>query len=124
MIKGHSKRSTEISLKFSQNNFVSGLKIKKQLIKIAPCSQRLNRGARPKYPALEVEQLKTDRAKFLKELKEMEDDRSTLLNNSEKDVDSVTETNDLNDQAEFKNLLAKYYIETDFYEHAVKTLDV
>lgn len=59
MIKGHSKRSTEISLKFSQNNFVSGLKIKKQLIKIAPCSQRLNRGARPKYPALEVEQLKT-----------------------------------------------------------------
>ncbi|PKK65814.1 hypothetical protein RhiirC2_785609 [Rhizophagus irregularis] len=124
MKKGHSKRSTEISLKFSQNNFVSGLKIKKQLIKIAPCSQRLNRGARPKYPVLEVEQLKTDRAKFLKELKEMEDDRSTLLNNSEKEVDSVTETNDLNDQAEFKNLLAKYYIETDFYEHAVKTLDV
>ncbi|CAB4485289.1 uncharacterized protein OCT59_000475 [Rhizophagus irregularis] len=68
--------------------------------------------------------IKQDRAKFLKELKEMEDDRSTLLNNSEKDVDSVTETNDLNDQAEFKNLLAKYYIETDFYEHAVKTLDV
>lgn len=58
MKKGHSKRSTEISLKFSQNNFVSGLKIKKQLIKIAPYSQRLNRGARPKYPVLEDEQLK------------------------------------------------------------------
>ncbi|CAB4402307.1 unnamed protein product [Rhizophagus irregularis] len=68
--------------------------------------------------------IKQDRAKLLKELKEMEDDRSALLNNSEKKVDSVTETSDLNNKAEFKNLLAKYYIETDFYEHAVKTLDV
>lgn len=65
--------------------------------------------------------IKQDRAKLLKELKEVEDDRSALLNNSD---DSVTETSDLNNQAEFKNLLAKYYIETDFYEHAVKTLDV
>lgn len=68
--------------------------------------------------------IKQDRAKLLKELKKMEDDKGALLSNSEKEVDSVTETSDLNNQAEFKNLLAKYYVETNFYEHAVKTPDV
>uniref|UniRef100_U9UDS3 Uncharacterized protein n=1 Tax=Rhizophagus irregularis (strain DAOM 181602 / DAOM 197198 / MUCL 43194) TaxID=747089 RepID=U9UDS3_RHIID len=39
----------------------------------------------------------------------------------EKEVDIDTKTSNLSNQAEFKNLLTKYYVETDYYEHAVKT---
>ncbi|RGB40697.1 hypothetical protein C1646_687270, partial [Rhizophagus diaphanus] len=39
----------------------------------------------------------------------------------EKEVDIDTKMSILNNQAEFKNLLSKYYVETDYYEHAIKT---
>ncbi|GBC08697.1 hypothetical protein RclHR1_08310005 [Rhizophagus clarus] len=59
-----------------------------------------------------------DREKLLKEL-------SAKLNISKEKVnDSVTETSNLSNQTGFKNLLTKYYIETNFYDHAVKTPDV
>lgn len=64
-----------------------------------------------------------DRAKLLKELGKMKDDRSVKLNISEKE-EKFTEMSNLNNQTELKNLLAKYYVYMDFYEHAVKTLDV
>ncbi|GES85668.1 hypothetical protein GLOIN_2v1776852 [Rhizophagus clarus] len=67
---------------------------------------------------LEASVVTLDRAKLLEELKKTEDE------NSEKEIVNVTETINLSDQTEFKNLLAKYYVETGFYEHAVKTPDV
>ncbi|PKY29740.1 hypothetical protein RhiirB3_446477 [Rhizophagus irregularis] len=72
--------------------------------------------------------IKQDRAKFLKELEKMKDDRNTKLNISDEEeknvVVSATETSNLSNQTELKNLLAKYYIDMDFYEHAVKSPDV
>jgi hypothetical protein len=66
-----------------------------------------------------------DRAKLRKELDKMNDDRSAKLSNLEKGGnDSVTETNSLYNQSELKNLLAKYYVDMDFYEYAVNTPDV
>uniref|UniRef100_U9UUI5 Uncharacterized protein n=1 Tax=Rhizophagus irregularis (strain DAOM 181602 / DAOM 197198 / MUCL 43194) TaxID=747089 RepID=U9UUI5_RHIID len=40
----------------------------------------------------------------------------------EKEVDIDTKTSILSNQAEFKNLLSKYYVETDYYEHAVENI--
>ncbi|GBC08698.1 hypothetical protein RclHR1_08310006 [Rhizophagus clarus] len=60
-----------------------------------------------------------DREKLLKELGIFEGEKSANLNNSEEKFNgSITETSNL------KNLLSKYYIETNFYDHAVKTPDV
>ncbi|CAB4389299.1 unnamed protein product [Rhizophagus irregularis] len=64
-----------------------------------------------------------DRAKLLKELGKIKDDRSVKLNISKKE-ENFNEFSNLNNQTELKNLLAKYYVYMDFYEHAVKTLDV
>ncbi|GBC07454.1 hypothetical protein RclHR1_07480014 [Rhizophagus clarus] len=68
--------------------------------------------------------IKQDRAKLLKELEKMNADRNAKINTLEKEVDSATETNNLNDKDILKNLLAKYYVNMEFYEHAVKSLDV
>ncbi|CAB4398904.1 unnamed protein product [Rhizophagus irregularis] len=68
-----------------------------------------------------------DRKKLFEELEKINGERSTKLNISkeeEKGSDSVTKTSKISNQTEFKNLLAKYYVETDFYEHAVETPDV
>ncbi|CAB5364401.1 unnamed protein product [Rhizophagus irregularis] len=65
--------------------------------------------------------------KLFEELEKINGERSTKLNISkeeEKGSDSVTKTSKISNQTEFKNLLAKYYVETDFYEHAVETPDV
>ncbi|RGB40032.1 hypothetical protein C1646_739834 [Rhizophagus diaphanus] len=64
-----------------------------------------------------------DREKLLKELGKIKDDRKVKLNISKKEG-NFNEFNNLNNQTELKNLLAKYYVHMDFYEHAVKTLDV
>jgi hypothetical protein len=63
-----------------------------------------------------------DRAKLLKELKKMRDDRSVELSNTEKEVDIVTEKNNLSNQDELKNLLAKYYVYMDFYENDIQDI--
>lgn len=71
--------------------------------------------------------IKQYRKKLFEELEKINGERSTKLNISkeeEKGSDSVTKTNKISNQTEFKNLLAKYYVETDFYEHAVETPDV
>lgn len=71
--------------------------------------------------------IKQDRKKLFEELEKINGERSTKLNISkeeEKGSDSVTKTSKISNQTEFKNLLAKYYVETDFYEHAVETPDV
>ncbi|PKC58179.1 hypothetical protein RhiirA1_541220 [Rhizophagus irregularis] len=68
-----------------------------------------------------------DRKKLFEELEKINGERSTKLNISkeeEKGSDSVTKTSKISNQTEFKNLLAKYYVETDFYEHSVETPDV
>ncbi|CAB5181181.1 unnamed protein product [Rhizophagus irregularis] len=67
-----------------------------------------------------------DRAKLRKELDRMKNERSSKLSNLEKgEEDNTTETDGLSNQsAELRNLLAKYYVDMDFYEHAVKTPDV
>lgn len=67
--------------------------------------------------------IKQDRTKLLKELEKMKGDGNVELSTLEKEVKEVdidTKTSNLSNQAEFKNLLAKYYVETDYYEHAVK----
>ncbi|CAB5373297.1 unnamed protein product [Rhizophagus irregularis] len=67
-----------------------------------------------------------DKAKLRKELDKMKNDRSSKLSNLEKgEEDNTIETNSLSNQStELRNLLAKYYVDMDFYEHAVKTPDV
>ncbi|PKY31788.1 uncharacterized protein OCT59_000421 [Rhizophagus irregularis] len=67
-----------------------------------------------------------DREKLRKELDRMKNERSSKLSNLEKgEEDNTTETDGLSNQsAELRNLLAKYYVDMDFYEHAVKTPDV
>ncbi|CAB4478892.1 hypothetical protein RhiirA1_472947 [Rhizophagus irregularis] len=68
--------------------------------------------------------IKQDRTKLLKELEKMKGDSNVELSTwekEEKEVDIDTKTSNLSNQAEFKNLLTKYYVETDYYEHAVKT---
>ncbi|CAB4440265.1 unnamed protein product [Rhizophagus irregularis] len=68
--------------------------------------------------------IKQDRTKLLKELGKMKGDSNVELSTwekEEKEVDIDTKTSNLSNQAEFKNLLTKYYVETDYYEHAVKT---
>ncbi|GES89985.1 hypothetical protein GLOIN_2v1590969 [Rhizophagus clarus] len=70
--------------------------------------------------------IKQDMAKLLKEL-EKKRDRSANLNFLEgggKCIDGVTETSNLNNQTGFKVLLENYYVETDYYKHAVKPADV
>ncbi|UZO20296.1 uncharacterized protein OCT59_012722 [Rhizophagus irregularis] len=67
-----------------------------------------------------------DKAKLRKELDKMKNDRSSKLSNLEiGEEDNTIETNSLSNQStELRNLLAKYYVDMDFYEHAVKTPDV
>ncbi|RGB35057.1 hypothetical protein C1646_742444 [Rhizophagus diaphanus] len=68
--------------------------------------------------------IKQDRTKLLKELKKMKGDSNVELNTwekEEKEVDIDTKTSNLSNQADFNNLLKKYYVETDYYDHAVKT---
>ncbi|PKC10126.1 hypothetical protein RhiirA5_374900 [Rhizophagus irregularis] len=67
-----------------------------------------------------------DKAKLRKELDKMKNDRISKLSNLEKgEEDNAIETNSLSNQStELRNLLAKYYVDMDFYEHAVKTPDV
>jgi transposase-like protein len=55
--KSYSKRSTANKFEIEPKQLREWIKNKEQLIKVAPYSQRLNGGARPKYPALEVELL-------------------------------------------------------------------
>ncbi|GBB90629.1 hypothetical protein RclHR1_17640002, partial [Rhizophagus clarus] len=44
--------------------------------------------------------------------------------NLENEVDNVIGTKNLDNQDELKNLLAKYYVHMDFYDHVMKTSDV
>ncbi|CAB5379264.1 unnamed protein product [Rhizophagus irregularis] len=71
--------------------------------------------------------IKQDRKKLFEELEKINGERSTKLNISkeeEKGSDSVTKTSKISNQTEFKNLHAKYNVETDCYEHAVETPEV
>ncbi|PKK59218.1 hypothetical protein RhiirC2_762886, partial [Rhizophagus irregularis] len=63
--------------------------------------------------------IKQDREKLLKELKGDGNVELGTWEKEEKEVDIDTKTSILSNQAEFKNLLSKYYVETDYYEHAV-----
>ncbi|PKK70202.1 hypothetical protein RhiirC2_746986 [Rhizophagus irregularis] len=66
--------------------------------------------------------IEQDRIKLLKELEKMKGDSNVELSTwekEEKEVDIDTKTSNLSNQTEFKNLLTKYYVETDYYEHAV-----
>jgi hypothetical protein len=66
--------------------------------------------------------IRQDREKLLKELEKMRKDRDERLNALEKEVDNINETNNPSNNNELKNLLAKYYVDMNFYEHAIKTL--
>ncbi|RGB39179.1 hypothetical protein C1646_754846 [Rhizophagus diaphanus] len=70
--------------------------------------------------------MSVDREKLRKELDRMKNDRSSKLSNLEKgEEDNTTETNGLSNQpVELRKLLAKYYVDMDFYDHAVKIPDV
>lgn len=68
--------------------------------------------------------IKQDREKLLKELEKMKNDRKSKINTLEKEVDNATETNNLSNQDELRNLLARYYVDMDFYEHAIMSLGV
>ena len=52
---GHSKRSTANKFEIEPKQLRDWLKNKDQLMKVAPYVQKLVKGARPKYPQLEVE---------------------------------------------------------------------
>ncbi|GET03067.1 hypothetical protein GLOIN_2v1813362 [Rhizophagus clarus] len=77
-----------------------------------------NQHARPCH---DIEQ---DRAKLLEELNKMKNDRNKKSSNLENEVDNVIGTKNLDNQDELKNLLAKYYVHMDFYDHVMKTSDV
>ncbi|PKB96168.1 hypothetical protein RhiirA5_435326 [Rhizophagus irregularis] len=66
--------------------------------------------------------IKQDREKLLKELKSDGNVELGTWAKEEKEVDINTKTSILSNQAEFKNLLSKYYVETDYYEHAVENV--
>ena len=53
--QGHSKRSTANKFNIEPKQLREWIKNKEHLLKAAPYIQRLNTGARPKYPQLEVE---------------------------------------------------------------------
>ena len=52
---GHSKRSTADKFEIEPKQLREWIRNKEQLMRVAPYNQRLNGGARPKYPHLEVE---------------------------------------------------------------------
>ncbi|UZO01168.1 uncharacterized protein OCT59_012272 [Rhizophagus irregularis] len=68
--------------------------------------------------------IKQDREKLLKELEKMKNDRKSKISTLEREVDNATETNKPSNQDELRNLLARYYVDMDFYEHAIKSFDV
>ncbi|UZN98926.1 uncharacterized protein OCT59_000210 [Rhizophagus irregularis] len=68
--------------------------------------------------------IKQDREKLLKELEKMKNDRKSKISTLEREVDNATETNSPSNQDELRNLLARYYVDMDFYEHAIKSLGV
>ena len=53
--KGHSKRSTADKFGIQPKQLRDWLNNKEKLMRVAPYTQRLNIGARPKYPLLEAE---------------------------------------------------------------------
>ena len=61
--RGHSKRSTADKFKIEPKQLREWINNKEKLLNAAPYTQRLNTGARPKYPHLEEELIE-----WLKEL--------------------------------------------------------
>jgi hypothetical protein len=53
--QGHSKRSTAEKFEIEPKQLRDWLSNKEQLLKVAPYTQKLSQGARPKFPQLEVE---------------------------------------------------------------------
>ena len=53
--RGHSKRSTADKFKIEPKQLREWINNKEKLLNAAPYTQRLNIGARPKYPHLEEE---------------------------------------------------------------------
>lgn len=53
--QGHSKRSTANKFNIEPKQLREWINNKERLLKVAPYTQKLNAGARPKYPQLEIE---------------------------------------------------------------------